>query len=660
MAKPCYTHSINGAGRGPTILLKKRQQTGFSIIEMMMALSIMAILMAVAAVNLRGTRSRTDTRGAAELLASSLRQARQTAIAEERAVAIAIPTNNGTLSHGMGYYRLVGETKPQVRNRVEFRNEYGSVSIFGGRYSGPVWTTTLPANLSTDGFELSDWLSPYPQDFMLVFLPNGTVVSNLPLGDGAYRLVIAKSFTYSGTPANLSAADSPTTVSVTANGQVTLSPQIPLADAMAYQPGTSLDGAPVPAISNPANTPPALVDPFIEYDPKQNAQALAKIADVSSTITIPKNGIMTFSVHARDPDGDQLWCHWTGSGSFSCAQGSKMVWDEVRKLWVGQWSWRVPANALAGDTFTLTCRVYDNRGGVTTPTEVGLQQPKATVIASQSLLCAMRDGVYRWNWDGTNAVRILSKEDVGNTEITKARWSPDFSTIAFVAYKNLYLVSPEGHNLRTVLAGGTAIDAVCWARDGSTLYYLAGDRIYNIPATEGATATEIAGPLGLDRPTSLNMHPTAPLLVTSDRTSSELLTVWLPESSGGLKVERIDMLGDGAHNPTFSPDGSQVYFRCREHGTVPSLCYHKSPVTIDESIQKFEPDSNTKLLEDIGSGPPPVVSPDGQYIAGGMSVNGDRLSILPSNSISAADIVEVTPLLPTATRVVVDVDWGVY
>ena len=39
----------------------------------------------------------------------------------------------------------------------------------------------------------------------------------------------------------------------------------------------------------------------------------------------------------------------------------------------------------------------------------------------------MLDGVYRWNWDGTGAVLIISSKEVGGQPITKARWSPDSS-----------------------------------------------------------------------------------------------------------------------------------------------------------------------------------------------------------------------------------------
>lgn len=644
---------------GLTLTTRRHRRRGFSIVEMLTALAITGLMLGIAMVNLKGSRGRSDARAAAEILSSSLRQARQAAIAENCAQAIAIPTGNGVHSHGHGFYRLIGETRPKVREIKDFTREFAPQAIFGGRYDGPSWETTLPPSLSADGFVLADWLSPFPQDLMVVFLPNGTAVSNLPLGNGAYRLVVAASFSYSGAPATLTAAQDPSTVSVTPSGEITIEAGIPLATTVAIQNGDRGQGGLVPAPTNAANQLPQLVAPFIEIDPVQNAQALAQLTGAGTTVTIPLNGMVNFSVHARDPDGDALWCNWTGPGTFSSAQGSKMVWDEERKLWVGQWSWRVPPTAAPGDTFNLTCQVYDNRGGITVPTDVGLAMPKAEAIVNQSILAAMSDGLYRWNWDGTNATRLLDATEVGG-EITLCRWSPDFTRIAFASGKNLYLISPDGQNLRQIHAGGGNLDGFCWSRDGLKLYFLEADKLHEILAVEGSTASAITGALGLSQPHSLAIHPTELVLLTSDESDGKLLSIWLPESPGGLKVERVEVwTDDESHNPVFSPNGTDMYFRCREKSDT-GLCYFRTSCTVDPTDQKFTFGTTQTLLQNSAAGSNPFMSPDGEFVGGGMNADGLSISILPTSNPIPANIINVTPIEVNTDRCVNDADWGVY
>lgn len=641
-----------------------KRRRGFSIVEMMVSLTLMSLLLGVVAVNFHAPRARADSKGAAVVLASALRQARQQAVSQGRTVALAFATDNGALAHSSGFYQLVGETKPQVAIRTSFTSEYGGVSIFCGQYNGPTWTTSYPSTLSTENFSLGAWLPPYPQDHMVAFLPNGLAVSDLPLGDGAYRLVVAKSFSYSGSPATLSAAHEPRTVSIRPTGEVIEDNQVPGSTGIAFQPGSVRDGAALPPVASAANSAPQLVTPYLKLNPDVNADMLAAVAPAGSTATVPPNGMLTFTIYAKDPDGDQLWCKWTGPGTFSSEEGARMVWNETEKRWVGEWSWRVPKGAKADDTYNLTCTVYDNHGGVTSPVDVGLTMPKPAIISGQSLLCAMLDGAYRWNWDGTGAQRIVRREDVLNKAITKARWSPDFSAVAIVAENDVYLCTPDGQNLQLLFSYPGPVDALCWDRDGLKIYVITQDRLHSLipDPTVAARDTTVTPALGLDRPSSLSMHPDAKLLLTSDYSSSEIMTIWLPDPNGNnspVQFSRVpETLGDQIHNPIFDQSGDTLFFRCREPEES-GLCSIKAPAVVDANARTFTfPGSSTYILTSEGSGSGYTISPDGQYIAGGLP--NDRVAICPVDGSSLADTIDVTGVPAAENREVVDIDWGFY
>lgn len=638
---------------------------GFTIVEMMVSLTLMALLLGVVAVNFHAPRGRADSKGAAVVLASALRQARQQAVSQGRTVAVAFASDNGTRAHSSGFYQLVGETRPQVATRTSFTTEYGGVGIFCGKYDGPTWTTSYPSSLSLENFDLGSWLAPYPQDHIVAFLSSGLAVSDLPLGDGAYRLVVAKSFSYAGgAPSTLSAAQEPRTVSIRPTGEVIEDLQVPGSTNVALAVGNQGEGAALPAITSSANSAPQLVTPFLKLNPDVNADMLAAVAPAGSTATVPPNGMLTFTVYATDPDGDQLWCKWTGPGTFSADEGARMVWNETDKRWIGEWSWRVPKGAKADDTYNLACTVYDNHGGVTSPVDVGLTMPRPAIISGQSLLCAMLDGAYRWNWDGTGAQRIVSRDDVNNKSITKARWSPDFSSVAIVAQNDVYLCTPEGQNLQLLYSYADPVDALCWDRDGLKLYVITGDHLHSlIPDPTVATRDNILTPvLGLDRPSSLSMHPNAKLLLTSDFSSGQIMTIWLPDplaNNGPVQFSRVpDTLGDEIHNPIFDKSGDTLFFRCREP-MESGLCSIKAPATIDANARTFTfPGSETYILNSAGSGSGYTISPDGLYIAGGLP--GDRVAICPVTGTSLADTIDVTGVPAAENRKVVDIDWGYY
>ena len=257
----------------------------------------------------------------------------------------------------------------------------------------------------------------------------------------------------------------------------------------------------------------------------------------------------------------------------------------------------------------------------------------------------------------------MRSDEVGNKKITKARWAPDCGSVAVVAQNEIYLVSPEGKNLQLLDTFTKDIDAICWDRDGLHLYALVGDDLISLqPDSTSPGRTTLISGLGLNQPTSLSMHPTTKLLVTSDSSGADFMTIWLPDSVNGnpgpLTYGRVSSTADETHSPTFDKSGGTLFYRCREPMSS-GLCSLRSAVTVDPVTRSFAfSGSESAILNSEGSGSGYAVSPDGLYIAGGLP--GDRVAICPVTGTSLADTIDVTAVPPTTTRKMVDIDWGFY
>ncbi len=93
--------------------------------------------------------------------------------------------------------------------------------------------------------------APSPEDVHLVFGPQGTIMSNATLLDGAYRLVVANGLVYGGgsvTGQNsfaLTGVTQARTISVSPSGNVRVSPGLHLGSTIATVQAEELDGDPL-------------------------------------------------------------------------------------------------------------------------------------------------------------------------------------------------------------------------------------------------------------------------------------------------------------------------------------------------------------------------------------------------------------------------------
>jgi len=72
--------------------------------------------------------------------------------------------------------------------------------------------------------------------------------------------------------------------------------------------------------------------------------------------------------------------------------------------------------------------------------------------------------------NGTGLRRLTSGAGAAN-----ARWSPDGSTIAYLAGPNIFLMAPDGGSIRQLSHHATAVSDIAWNPDGAFIYFLAND-----------------------------------------------------------------------------------------------------------------------------------------------------------------------------------------
>jgi len=106
-----------------TPLPHNREKRGLSLFEIVMTVSLGALLVGGALVAFRRPLNQAGSRGVAEQVAELLRGARQQAIAEQVPVAVLLPTDDGTNPCCQSVALARGESGPQIARVLNFRQE---------------------------------------------------------------------------------------------------------------------------------------------------------------------------------------------------------------------------------------------------------------------------------------------------------------------------------------------------------------------------------------------------------------------------------------------------------------------------------------------------------------------------------------------------------
>ncbi|MEW6277210.1 MAG: hypothetical protein AB1758_01205, partial [Candidatus Eremiobacterota bacterium] len=521
---------------------------GLSLAEVLLAMFLMALLLALSAVNLQGARGRATTRGLAAVVAETLRTARQKAVQQEMPVAVVLPSEGGTRPHSASLYLLEGDTLPRIARVQRFEQEYPGSVLFAGVWgAGSSRSPLLAFGQSGQAPDLAAWIPPSARrDYCFVFSPDGSVQTNgLAHYDGEYHLLVCAGVLFSGAgappgtgfPAPGPAFFSPTrvgepwTVHVSPAGSVRVTRGVASA-SVAQGPALQCAVAPAspPTLPSGANRPPIVEPPVLQPEP--NPETLPPGADV----TVPKEGYVTVSLEASDPDGDELFCEWTATGGSYASSGEfRMRWRPDSGRWTADWHWRPPLTCGVGDRFTLEYRVRDARGAVTGP--VGAAVTQVEIIPSGKIVFESRDGA------GNNHVWAMNVDGAGRRPLTRgnrgdgnARLTPDGTMVVF-ATERWGIPKPNG-------SPGFITNIARMNADGSGMVRLTPN-------------------WGWDGWPSLSPDGTRVAYVCIPNANSGTWEIWLMnlDGTGHTRLASVDLIGALYRGTTcWSPDGTQVVF----------------------------------------------------------------------------------------------------
>lgn len=474
------------------------QRRGASLIEVMVAVAILAVLGTGLLISSSQGRARASSQALAERMAEVFKQARESAIAQGGPVAVLLPcTPASPLANS--YATADGTERAIVRKSASFAQELPGTYLFAGHWPLASGVNASPSPLAgANGaeFDLSSWPLP-PGQAAYVYTPAGTLTSNQVEFGGAYHLVVCQSAEWSaqavnGTPsARLSAVSSPVTLRLSKAGGVSVVPSLEEQSGVTTE-AAALTISPLAAVAPlfSDNARPTLdkVDLYPEAEPDTVP------ADVKATVA--SDGYITLKVEASDPDGDPLAVSWsvvqlTGAGIGAGAVSSpvRTRTEQAGSKQTSVWEWKPPVGSKTGDLFELSVDVRDPgnlaaAGGALAMCKVETVDPGTILFADN------RSGdreLYTMNNDGTNEMRLT------HTPGADEDWpqlSPDGSRVMYVKQQGgagvLMTVGIDGKNPKRLLrpsdlpnhAGPPvhAVDSIvgsCWSPDGSRIAVIA-------------------------------------------------------------------------------------------------------------------------------------------------------------------------------------------
>jgi prepilin-type N-terminal cleavage/methylation domain-containing protein len=470
----CYTIQVNLRGTG-------RARRGFSLIEILIAVAMIALGFAMLTGSLANFRSnRGVVRGDAELLAELLRSLRQQAITQHRPVGVGLPNASRAATTSTGYYVLEGEVRPKVVRRVPL------VEGQAGQLTGGFWPEvpfSKPGNTFTGSqYSLASWEPPFPEDGLVMFLPSGEMLTNLPVHQGQAALVLARSIearwgSVDSQPAiEIVRAQTPMVVWCSILGEIHIEAGLKgSATRSVASPVASTGMAGVPPLTNDANAPPRFdVTRPLTISPPPNANTLGHVAS-GMTGTLRKDRYVSLKIAAVDPNGDQLWCDWSCVGSSKTSVFTKkgpvrMAYNPQTSKWESTWAWHAPVDADSDEAYRLQAVITDGRGGSAQLSSSLSGNGDFKILAPGFLAFTRGGNTWMSNWDGTDPV-IVAKG------LTAPRWSRDGTALVVRngdAGTQLWVISPDGRSRRQVVnePAGTYVSPGTFDDDDDDIGYV--------------------------------------------------------------------------------------------------------------------------------------------------------------------------------------------
>ncbi len=453
--------------------------SGFTLVEILLAMVIMGFML-TATVTSMGTSSRSQGASAiADALAAEIRAARSQAMATGWPTAIGIPSSGGKIYAAQGFYELEGPVLPRVTRTRSFESEakgvYLSVATWA-KSSGGDWLRKSPETGS--GFVPDAWSPPFPEDFLLLFLPSGQVLSNgWSYDENGYSIVVSNGVTatvgtgssetssFTDTPPDfqISGAANPYTVTVGLDG--TVSTHKGLGGTSSGVAETGAGGVEVAALP-PMSAKPTALPELVKMDgfPKQILE------EPNSPIAVAQDGFLSLVVDAWSPEGVPLFAEWGGDGRFSSAEATPLEWNPTEGVWRGRVEWKPPATAKEGDEYQLNVRVKDRYGHLNAGGDVGVL--KIVVTKQPWRVAYLKDGeIWRTEMDGSGQTKLCEgtflEFDVSADGSKLVATTPDVVN----GNNTLVLVIPGVGIVRTLAPSSVRPSSPTWSPSGEVIFY---------------------------------------------------------------------------------------------------------------------------------------------------------------------------------------------
>lgn len=342
---------------------------GFSLLEVVVGVGMLAVLLAMAVPNTRKGHSSVSSKSAAMELASFLGRAKEASAAKKIPVLIAIP-KDATHSYSQQALLLEGEFNPRLLESYRIAEKDCSVVFQVGRWPGISWavgdTQPLQQLWADQG------AGQLSKSNCFLFRAGEDLVSNAPVDSAGNRHIVVAS----GLKADenrIERANSPWTVHLARDGRVSLESGIPSWSGSSTSETLTPPGALIEASAGSQNHAPQLLGTPTFWPDRLSEAGDKHLVDVAGSLTI--------EVKVQDQDGDPLFATWrsadpqSGAGDRGAAGGSLSLEGKTRMQWhppqgatAGYWSsqvsWSPASDDPGGQEYKLVCDVTDSRGEI--------------------------------------------------------------------------------------------------------------------------------------------------------------------------------------------------------------------------------------------------------------------------------------------------------
>lgn len=404
------------------VLTRKR---GFSLIEIIVAILLLAVLLGLTGMTLTKSIDQEGPRALSLTLASDLRAARAEAQRSGKMVAVCFPSEGKTNSICRSAQLRKGSQRGHRGRKFIYGNEYDA-SIFLGTWPGAVLNTTqIPIS----------WAVSTSDEVAIHFRPDGSAFSNdIPAIDGNYPLVVGASFQgdLSGPGGTLTHAKNPHTVWVSGTGAVDIEertvpgPQLPVGES-------NLSVAELKATEPPEGSPtvaavrffPSQIQGFqtsyigqnfVSIHPNQKEGSFLEYGTASVEILAEDSdgGPLRYSLEAIASNGEEgRFAVSNLEGQLRYVEVDDVDLDEdgnpdpPKDFWRAVISWRPPAGADPRNEYELIVTVLDpDDNSVEISSSAGLLPKVTSLPPSRMVVCSDTQDLYITNLDGANEVHI--------------------------------------------------------------------------------------------------------------------------------------------------------------------------------------------------------------------------------------------------------------